>query len=101
MRKLILAAALTAATFVVAPLVTPANAITLTTPAGALAAAEDLNTTEQVAYVCRWHPWRGRVCWWRPGFYGGYGGYGAYGYGGYRRPWWGGGWGGGWRRGWY
>lgn len=62
-----------------------ASAMAIGAPVGALAAAEQTNLTEEVAYVCRrvWRcgprgcGWR-RVCWWRPGpvyapryFYGG------------------------------
>lgn len=86
MRKLMLGTAL-AALFLARSL-TPANAGMPIAPGLADAA----KAVEPVAYVCRWSPWRGQVCWWRPGYYG----YGAF---GYYRPSWGRPW--GWRRHWY
>jgi hypothetical protein len=67
------------------------NAMTISTPAGLLTAAADINQTEPV-----WCSWRG--CWpgpvwgprpyWGPGFYRPYGFYGP-GLGwGWRRRWW-------------
>ena len=78
---------LAAATFAVltAAAMTPANAMSLSTPAGVQAAIEDMNLTQDAAYVCRRirgrFGWR-RSCYWTRG--GGYY-YGRRHWRGYRR----------------
>jgi len=98
MRRSVLAAAATL-TLLAAGSFSPnrADAMTVTTPTGLMAAIDGTRLTQDVAYVCRrvWRcgpygcGWR-RVCWWtRPGpYYYGYGGPYYYGRPYYRRYWW-------------
>jgi hypothetical protein len=66
MRKTILATAAALAVMTAATLA-PANAMSLSAPAGVQAAIEDMNMTQDAAYVCRrvWtgYGWR-RSCYW-------------------------------------
>jgi hypothetical protein len=71
MRKFMIAAAL-AAGFSAAGAMTPAQAITITAPAGLSDAGGTTNNVTQARYVCRrwwaygrWH----RRCYWRPDYY--------------------------------
>jgi len=98
MRRIVLA---TAATLVllVAGSFAPnrAEAMTVTTPSGLMAAIDGTNLAENIAYVCRrvWRcgpygcGWR-RACWWTGGgpYYGYYGGPYYYGRPYYRRRYW-------------
>ncbi len=97
MRKVFLVLGAALALLISASLTERASAMTIAAPAGAVAAAADIGSVEQVRYVCRrvWRcgryrcGWR-RVCWWRPGpYYGYYGYYRPYPYygWGWRRPW--------------
>ena len=81
MRRILLS--LTAASAIVAAAsVVPANAMTVGTASGIQAAINDTNALEDVAYVCRHRYYSSRrVCWWRPG------GYGGWRRGGWRRRW--------------
>ena len=83
MRPTILATAATLAVLTVAAMA-PASAMSLSTPAGVQAAIEDMNLTQDAAYVCRRirgrYGWR-RSCYWTRG--GGY--YGRRSYRSYRR----------------
>jgi hypothetical protein len=76
MRKILLS--LTAASAIVAcASVVPAGAMTVGTASGIHAAIADASVLDEVAYVCRHRYYSSRrVCWWRPG-----------GYGGWRRGW--------------
>lgn len=71
MRKTLLS--LTAATAIVAAAsVAPASAMTVGTASGIQAAIADTSVLDEVAYVCRHRYYSSRrVCWWRPGGYGG------------------------------
>ncbi len=84
MRRTVLATAATLAILAVGSLVpNRAEAMTVTTPVGILAAIDGTNVAQDVAYVCRrlWRcgpagycGWR-RACWWTGGgpYYYGYG----------------------------
>jgi len=99
MRRIVLATAATLA-LLAAGSFTPnrAEAMTVTTPTGLMAAIDGTNLAQDVAYVCRrvrrcgpyGCGWR-RACWWTGGgpYYYGYGP-GPYYYGGpyYRRRYW-------------
>src|SRR5947209_8780190 len=68
MRKVIVTCAGAAALFAAAAFAPPlAQAMTIAAPAGLAKAARAANLTEDVAYVCR-AGWRGRRCWWTPGY---------------------------------
>jgi hypothetical protein len=84
MRRIVLATAATLAILVVGSFVpNRAEAMTVTTPVGLVAALDGTNLAQDVAYVCRrlWRcgpygcGWR-RACWWTGGgpYYYGYGG---------------------------
>jgi hypothetical protein len=81
MRKILLS--LTAASAIVAAAsVAPASAMTVGTAAGIQAALADTSVLDEVAYVCRHRGYSSRrVCWWRPG------GYGGWRHRGWRRRW--------------
>jgi hypothetical protein len=86
MRKLILATAASAAMIAASLLpIGGAQAVTPGTASGVHAALAETNLSESVVLVCRRGYYGRRVCWDRPGYYGGYygGGYGPGYYGGY------------------
>jgi hypothetical protein len=92
MRKLILATAASAAMIAASLLpIGGAQAVTPGNASGVHAALAETNLSESVVLVCRRGYYGRRVCWDRPGYYGGgygpgyYGGYPAY-YGGYYGP---------------
>jgi len=99
MRRIVLATAATLAILAVSFVPNRAEAMTVTTPAGILAAVNGSSVVQEVAYVCRrlWRcgpgglcGWR-RACWWTGGgpYYYGYGTPYPYYYGRpyYRRYW--------------
>jgi len=67
MRKILVAAAASAAIVTTAGLVVDrADAMTLTAQSGVQAAADSTNLAQDVRWVCRYH-WNGRrSCWWEP-----------------------------------
>ena len=104
MRRIVLATAATLAILAVGSFVpNRAEAMTVTTPTGILAAIDGTNLVQDIAVACRrvWRcgpygycGWR-RACWRTAPYYGGYGFYGGgpyyggpYYYGGYRRYGW-------------
>jgi hypothetical protein len=72
MRKLFVTCA-AAATMIMAGAfsLSPAQAMTITAPAGLSKAIHEMNLTQDVAYVCGWR-WGWRRCWWTPTPYWGY-----------------------------
>jgi len=91
MRKLILATAASVAITAASLLPTGgAEAITPGTASAVRAALAQTNLSESIVLVCRRGYYGRRVCWDRPGYYGGYDGPGYYGYpayyGGYYGP---------------
>jgi hypothetical protein len=96
MRRIVLAAAATLALLVAGSFApNRAEAMTIPTPSGLMAAIDGTNLTENIAYVCRrvWRcgpygcGWR-RACWWTGGGPYYYGGGPYYGRPYYRRRYW-------------